>query len=367
MATTLNERIKSTSGKPSGFDYMRLILAVLVICFHSVVTSYGPLAQNEFNQTFLGKTFGMILPMFFCLSGFLVAGSLMRSHSVVTFLGLRALRIYPALAIDAIFCGLILGPILTNLPLAEYFNHSDVHRYLLNSIGIIHYHLPGVFERNPTNAVNGQLWTIRYEMECYIALALLALLGLHRNRKIFTLIIGLILAIQQTRSLLQETPIWLGRQLVYCFLAGVVLFLWKDKIHWNKHLFIPALLLGFALQHSSLAYLASAPVAYATIYLGLLNPKKIKLIESGDYSYGLFLYGIPIQQTLVSLSPLARDWLMNCLLSIPTTFLFAWMSWHLVEKRVLRSKSGLYRLEKFIPENPLTNAFERIIGRRSAR
>ncbi|HET8695306.1 MAG TPA: acyltransferase, partial [Aquabacterium sp.] len=161
--------MKSTNGKPSGFDYMRLTLAALVICFHSIVTSYGVEAQNQFNQTFSGKAFGMILPMFFCLSGFLVAGSLMRSRSVTTFIGLRALRIYPALAIDTIFFGLIIGPILTTLPLSDYFSNPTVHNYLLNAVGIIHYYLPGVFENNPSKSVNGQLWTIQYEMECYIS------------------------------------------------------------------------------------------------------------------------------------------------------------------------------------------------------
>lgn len=363
MATTLNERIKSTNGKPSGFDYMRLTLALLVISFHSVVTSYGAFAQNEFNKTLAGKLFGMILPMFFCLSGFLVAGSLMRSRSIVTFLGLRALRIYPALAIDAIFCGLVLGPILTTLTLTEYFNHPDVHSYLLNAAGIIHYYLPGVFENNPSDKINGQLWTIRYEMECYISLALLALLGLHRNRKIFTAIIITALASQQANTLVHDVPIWLGRELVYCFLAGVSLFLWKDKIHWKPALFIPSVVLGCILQHSQYAYLAPIPIAYATVYLGLMNPKRNRLIESGDYSYGLFLYGIPIQQTLVSLFPFARDWLMNCLLSIPTTFVFAWLSWHLIEKRILNLKHHLYTLEKYMPPNPLTGAFERLLGR----
>ncbi|MBP7484454.1 MAG: acyltransferase family protein, partial [Aquabacterium sp.] len=122
MVASLSERLNSANGKPSGFDYMRLALAVLVIGFHSVVTSYGADAQAKFNQTLTGQIFGLILPMFFCLSGFLVAGSLMRSRSITTFLGLRALRIYPALAIDAIFCGLILGPMLTTLPIKEYLN-----------------------------------------------------------------------------------------------------------------------------------------------------------------------------------------------------------------------------------------------------
>lgn len=362
MVASLSERLNSANGKPSGFDYMRLALAVLVIGFHSVVTSYGADAQAKFNQTLTGQIFGLILPMFFCLSGFLVAGSLMRSRSITTFLGLRALRIYPALAIDAIFCGLILGPMLTTLPIKEYLNHPEFHSYLLNALGVIHYYLPGVFETNPSSKINGQLWTIRYELECYISLALLALFGLHRHKKIFSLILALALTAQTANVLIYDAKIWLGRELVYCFLVGVAVYLWREKITWNKTIFAASAVLGFTCHHrAELAYLAPLPIAYATVYLGLLNPKKIKLIESGDYSYGLFLYGIPIQQTLVNQLPFTRDWLINSALSIPITFVFAWLSWHLIEKRVLKLKTNLYNIEKTLPPNPFSNILEKLL------
>lgn len=362
MAISLSERLNSTNGKPSGFDYMRLALAVLVIGFHSVVTSYGADAQTKLNQTFIGQLFGLILPMFFCLSGFLVAGSLMRSRSITTFLGLRALRIYPALAIDAIFCGLILGPMLTTLSIKEYLSHPEFHSYLLNTLGVIHYYLPGVFETNPSNKINGQLWTIRYELECYISLALFALFGLHRHKKIFSLILALALAAQTANVLIYDAKIWLGRELVYCFLVGVALYLWREKITWDKTIFAASAILGFTCHHrAELAYLAPLPLAYATAYLGLLNPKKIKLIESGDYSYGLFLYGIPIQQTLVNQFPFSRDWLINSALSIPITFIFAWLSWHMIEKRVLKFKTNLYNIEKTLPANPFANILEKFL------
>jgi peptidoglycan/LPS O-acetylase OafA/YrhL len=67
----------------------------------------------------------------------------------------------------------------TTLPLTKYFSHPTFWSYFGNLIGWIHFLLPGVFENNPLNiAVNLSLWTVPYELECYIALMALALLGL---------------------------------------------------------------------------------------------------------------------------------------------------------------------------------------------
>jgi peptidoglycan/LPS O-acetylase OafA/YrhL len=63
--------------------------------------------------------------MFFALSGFLVTGSAIRTRSVRTFLTFRFLRIFPALATEVTLSAVILGPLLTTLPLKDYV--SDHH------------------------------------------------------------------------------------------------------------------------------------------------------------------------------------------------------------------------------------------------
>jgi peptidoglycan/LPS O-acetylase OafA/YrhL len=62
----------AAQGRPGGFDYMRLILALLVICWHSVVTTYGDEFQDEVWGSGWRVAWAVILPMFFALSGFLV-------------------------------------------------------------------------------------------------------------------------------------------------------------------------------------------------------------------------------------------------------------------------------------------------------
>lgn len=338
-AVLVSERITATGGRATGFDYLRFSLAVAVILFHTVVTGYGLEIQARVAKSNPGILLDLILPMFFALSGFLVAGSLERAKSILVFLGLRVLRIFPALAVDTLFCAVILGPIFTSLALSDYFSHADFRSYFLNIIGNIHYYLPGVFESNPMSRVNGQLWTIPVELECYVVLTLLALLGIHRYRWAMLAIFVLLLGALETRVLMGMAEPWSGRVLLLCFLCGVIALQFRDFIRLSLPVFAVAVVLSFVgLRYPALTYVGVIPITYITVYLGLLNPRKSRLLQSGDYSYGLFLYGFPIQQALVALTPAARLWYWNAAMAVPLALVFSIMSWHLVEKRVMARK-----------------------------
>lgn len=344
----ISERIAATGGRPSGFDYLRITLAFIILGFHTVAMTGGQPAHDVVAASPFGTFFGMLLPLFFALSGYLVSGSLERSKSLGVFLGLRGLRIFPALAIDTILCALVLGPLLTTLPLSEYFRHPQLIEYFQNIIGVIHYYLPGVFQHNPLAEVNGQLWTIPSEMECYILLAALAALGLHKRRK---LLLGLVLAAVaalEYRVVVSGVPGWTGRMIVLCFIAGVIFNAYRDRIRLNGIAFIVATALtAVCLENPKLIYLMPFPAAYMMACLGYLNPRKSKLLESGDYSYGLFLYGFPIQQLIVATIPFGRTWYGNLILSLPVAIAFAVMSWHLFEKRALNQKKYLFAMDSW--------------------
>ena len=121
--------------------------------------------------------------MFFALSGFLVAGSLLRSRTVAMFLASRIIRIFPALSVEVLLSAVLLGPLFTSLTLAQYFRSHEFWGYWWNLVGHVHFRLPGVFDANPNpNVVNGQLWTVPYELYCYVLLALVTLIGGVRHR-----------------------------------------------------------------------------------------------------------------------------------------------------------------------------------------
>jgi peptidoglycan/LPS O-acetylase OafA/YrhL len=57
----------------------------------------------------------------------------------------------------------------------------------------------------------------------------------------------------------------------------------------------------------------------------------------GDFSYGLYIYGFPIQQTIVLAMPQLSP-LQLFLISYGIAFPIAVMSWHFIEKRALSFK-----------------------------
>ena len=85
---SLEDKLVEAKGRPSGFDYMRLILAISVVSFHAIIISYGGATLISVWASHWRIALALILPMFFSLSGFLVAGSLERSKTLITFLGL---------------------------------------------------------------------------------------------------------------------------------------------------------------------------------------------------------------------------------------------------------------------------------------
>ena len=345
----ISERLDITAGKASGFDYLRIGLAMLIVCFHSIITTQGAAAQSAFNRSTFGVAVLSLLPMFFALSGFLVAGSLERSRSLFVFLGLRVMRIFPALALDTVFCALILGPLFTTLPWPEYFAHPMFHAYLLNILGDIHYHLPGVFAGNPDSQVNGQLWTVPAELECYVLLAALAAAGIARRRWLMLALFALATAYFEWRLAELGGMARGERLLVLCFIAGLLLHSFRDRIRFNPFLFTLSVAgIWLCLSNLELGYLIALPAAYATVYLGLQNPRKSRLLASGDYSYGVFLYGFPLQQALVASTPLARTWYGNIALALPLALCAGVLSWHLVEKRVLARKPLLFSAQQWL-------------------
>jgi peptidoglycan/LPS O-acetylase OafA/YrhL len=60
----------------------------------------------------------------------------------------------------------------------------------------------------------------------------------------------------------------------------------------------------------------------------------------GDLSYGLYIYAFPVQQTLIWQLKDQLSWGALLALTIATTTVLAFASWHLVEKRALRLKPG---------------------------
>lgn len=320
-----------------------------VIAIHSAVTCYGGEAGRVIWTGWHRPFVAIVLPMFFALSGFLVVGSLLRSQSILEFLSLRAIRIVPALFVEVTIGALILGPLLTSFTLREYFSDPKFVSYALNIVGDIQYKLPGLFLSNPDpDMVNRQLWTIPAELECYLLITILAIVGIVRRPKLFALLsVGLVAAFtlhNWENKILYATDNVPLRTLILSFLFGIALFQLKQYVRLSVVWLILSIILSYVcLYYRSLCYVAPIPISYLTVYIGLLNPRKTLLTRAGDYSYGLYLYGYPVQQTIVYLFPDLRIWWVNIILSVCVGLCFAAFSWHVVESRVLQRKPAVIR------------------------
>lgn len=343
---SLGQKLALHAGRPTGFDYLRIVLSIAIVCEHSIIVSYGEAAGATVWQLPLRPLVGMFLPMFFALSGFLVAGSLFRTTSLMHFLGLRVIRIYPALCVEVLISALLIGPLLTSLSLKDYFSSPVFYSYLLNMTGDIHYLLPGLFQDSPyPNTVNMQLWTVPFELGCYVALSVLAVIGIKKfhwmapaGTVLLLLAYFVVRVIVKKKWALIAIPGGLpGPLLIACFLAGVSLYLYRDKLPWSHSLcaisgVVTALLVGFI----PFGDFVAAPVAaYFTVSLGVANPKKLPVLQGADYSYGVYLYGFVIQQALAAAFPWAREWWINILFCVPAAIAMAAVSWHLIEKPAL--------------------------------
>jgi peptidoglycan/LPS O-acetylase OafA/YrhL len=353
-------------GNTTGFDYLRLILALSVIAFHTIDVCYGWSAEYPLWKSTLRPLFLFVVPSFFALSGFLVAGSLER-NTLPAFLSLRVLRIFPALAVEVILSALILGPLVTTYTLKAYFSDPQFRQYFLNVIGDIHYSLPGVFTDLPAGGmVNAQLWTIPYELECYIGISVVALFGLARRAKLLFALCCLAVVVQVGRHVLDggwppyERPP--GHMLVAAFFFGVCIYLLRRRVPYSAPLFFVALAATWILSMGvQLVYIAMLPLAYVTIFLGLQDPKKTSFIKGADYSYGIYLYGFPIQQTVVLLFPSLRFPTANFVISAALAWLCACASWHLIESRVLARKRGVVKAVNLASEK-LRNSLFPLVG-----
>lgn len=342
---TLEAAIERTHARSRGFDYLRIGLALAVVLWHSTRVSYPGMAMEGWYR----PLFGLVLPMFFALSGYLVSGSLMRVRSIHEFVALRAMRIIPALAVDTFIAIMVIGALFTTFPLHDYFTSHKTWRYLLNIVGDIHFYLPGVFKDNPKpGMVNASLWTIPFELECYLAIILLRLTGVIKSLKaliITTAVLQVLVPIldhfsHESLSDIKAVP---GRVLVLAFLYGVILYFGRARVVLSFPLFAAALVVGgLCMMFGQAAYFVGLPAAYAAVYLGMLDPPKIPVLMDGDYSYGVYLYSYPIQQAVTHMLPSAyREWWINIALTLPLVGVCAAFSWHVIEKPILSKRKEI--------------------------
>lgn len=332
---------------------VRLVLALAVIYSHSLESA------GSYDETIgvLGQSMSWFaVNGFFALSGFLMYRSLEKNASVASFALSRFMRIWPGMITMCLVVVIIFLP-FTTVSTWGYLTGADTLRFLVrNQLTLNWYSLTGVYcgdgVRHLCN-INGSLWTIPWEVRCYVVIALLAKVGLLRSKPFHRIVVPMTLAgallflfppVQNSLNEVLHGHLYFFEQIARLWTAFVI----GAAAYANRHR-LPLSWVG-AVALLLLAYFTrslffgdvvrSIMILYWVMCVGFLAAGKIPLAPSlPDYSFGIYIYGMPVMRVIQLLMPSIEGHLLafaTMLLVIP----FAAFSWEVVERpaQLLRKK-----------------------------
>ena len=357
---TLGSLLAKRRGQVPSFNAMRFLAASAVLLSHSFGAAENRQAEEPLRYlTGVLELGSLAVCTFFFISGFVITQSCERS-STSSYLIKRTARIMPGLILVTAFSALIIGPMMTSYAIGEYFSDPKFRQFFLNCVFILKGQLPGVFQNNPSgDHLNVSLWTLRHEVLCYV----LILFVLANRKFAFSLVVVLALglavlanpaladaAAKQLVSL--QAMLHLRVDVAYLFRGGIdiIPFFFAGALAYFLREHIPINTLGFAisifLMVAAVSFKHIFPVfpfalGYAIIYLGFMDGRFSSLFKKNDYSYGIYLFAFPIQQTVAAFSLNGATWWQNTLVSYPIVLILAALSWHLIERPSLEFAKGL--------------------------
>ncbi|WP_025761904.1 acyltransferase family protein [Dyadobacter tibetensis] len=351
----------------NNFHLIRFIAAVMVIYGHSYPLM--GLGNLDYIQELSAGTFPtahMGVCIFFSISGYLIAKSLLDSRTLMSYCWKRFLRIMPGLVVVVLFTIFVVGPIATNLPLSDYFSSNATFQYLkvMKIFPAYPDTLPGVFQDIPATNVNGSLWTLAYEVTCYmLLLGFFIILRKYLGYAVLLLFAGVWGSYFLWHDTLLQThfPLRIIHLNLFdlfnfglYFVVGSLLYLfrqWLPLKGWIAVVLFLAFVLSYFLS-STLGWLPLSVIGwvrylflpYFILYIGFKPPVWRNFEKIGDLSYGLYIYAYPVQQLVATFFLGEGLSVMGMFfISLVGVLPLAWMSWKFIEEPSLRLKNKLSR------------------------
>ena len=336
----------------NNFGVLRLLFASLVIVSHAPELTDGNRSRELLTRVFGTLSFGeLAVDAFFIISGYLITASVVRSRSLAGYGWRRLLRIAPGFLVSFAVCILIVAPLAGADPRWMSLPGNGLRHELLMALTLRSPNVPGAFQGSFYPALNGSMWTIGYECRCYVAAALLGAAGVYTPRwrpAVLACVAILLLsnAAGAFAGVRSHGEAWVGRPdlslrfaalfgvgTVYCLYAG------RLRLDGRGAAIAGALLFGLMFQPR----LAEAAWAVLGGYLIFWSAGKLPVLPLArfanrtDLSYGIYLYGWPVEKLLIWYLPGLSPWVV-CAAALTLTPLLAYASWTWVERPALAAR-----------------------------
>ncbi|MCV7165534.1 acyltransferase family protein [Mycobacterium stomatepiae] len=334
----------------SALNLFRLLLAAEVMLFHS-----WPVTGRTPPHVLLQLLFSVGVDGFFAISGFLITASWLNDPKVRNFLSARALRILPGLYVCLIVTAFVFAPLnmaITGGSATKLLTSFAPIEFVLKNSGVAYIqHFVGATPRGvpfPEGGWNASLWSLIWELMCYLTVAGLGLAGLGNRRWISPVLLE-VAAIGATLVPPLTFPgVWTVWQLVVrtaiMFASGAVLYQWRDVVpaRWWLVAVSAVIVVVSAALLPDYRVVAALPLAYAVIVSAAkIHIKYLRLRT--DLSYGVYIYAFPTQQLLASCGFATLNPIVFAGLSTTAVVPMAALSWLLVEKPARSFKFQLKR------------------------
>jgi peptidoglycan/LPS O-acetylase OafA/YrhL len=332
--------------RDNNFDAIRLLAAIMVLSGHTS-------ALMKETILLLGTTIenlGVIT--FFLIGGYLITQSFLHDSNFISYGIKRFFRLIPPLAVYTVVAALAVGPLLSTIPVSEYFRQPGVYRYLLNIILLPFMTLPGVFENNPYPfVVNGSLWVMPVEALMYVVMpVVISLAGLKRKTRASHLVLAIVCGVvcaarvsqlafaPDLRIMIMGKNFALSFDVIPFFFIGSLFVIPEMRKLCNVQAALVLFILFACFRAARPVNMAGLFVIYSYFVFSLAfapRPVFAHKLEKYECSYSLFLYGCFIQQIVIQVEinvGLHVNAALNNLICIVIAAVVAWFSFKFVER-----------------------------------
>ncbi|KIC59578.1 peptidoglycan/LPS O-acetylase OafA/YrhL [Microbacterium sp. AG790] len=345
----------------NAIGFLRWFLAFLVIFSHAgpIAGFYGgkDLGTQWSNEQSLG---GVAVCGFFFLSGFLISRSKMGRTTTIRYFWHRFLRIYPGWFLALLVTAYIFAPLAWFHEKGTWAGFWDAtsespFTYFSSNVTLVlkQINIAGMGTNLPLYVDhgildwNGSAWTLAFEFGAYILVAVLGLAGALSNRLVGGVVSACIIALAMMQwlslgNLAALFPLFgdfRALLLLAPFAWGVLFNLYKDKIPIDDRLAAAcALIAAYTYAKGGWLVFGQYAFCYFLIWFAVRVPLT-RWDRYGDLSYGIYIIGWPLMVLATYFHLEDRGWFVYHAVVVVGVHIYAFLSWHLVERPALALKN----------------------------